>query len=112
MAQAEVFTAIHPNIAKKGIWLANWKDLTFSTHAHHDAQKSFVFRRVQIWVDLGCLTMEEKVHLKLSIKLGCSPRYTQLVPKWHLAGQLARTIFFNTCDVQNSLVFAESEPSS
>ena len=30
------------------------------------------------------------------VKLGYSPQYTQIVPKWHLAGRLAGTDFFNT----------------
>ena len=34
------------------------------------------------------------VHLKLWVKLGCSPRYTQMVPKWHLSGQLVGSDFF------------------
>ena len=42
------------------------------------------------------LEMEENVSLKLWVKLRCSPRYTQIVPKWHLDGQLAGTDFFNT----------------
>ena len=29
--------------------------------------------------------------------LMCSPRYTQILPKWPLAGQLAGTDFCNTC---------------
>ena len=53
-------------------------------------------RREQIWVDSACLEMEEKVYFKLWVQPGCSPRYTQIVPKWHLAGQLAGTDFFNT----------------
>jgi len=36
----------------------------FKTRARRDAQKSFRFRREQIWVDSDCLKMEEKVHLK------------------------------------------------
>ena len=39
--------------------------------------------------------MQENVCLKLWVKLGCSPRCTQMVPKWHLDGQVARTDFFN-----------------
>ena len=35
--------------------------------------------------------------LKLWVKLGCSPRFTQMVPKWALAGQLAGTDFGNAC---------------
>ena len=42
------------------------------------------------------LSGEEDACLKLWVKLGCSPRYTQIVPKWHLDGQLARTDFSNT----------------
>ena len=30
------------------------------------------------------------------VKLVCSRRYTQMVPKWHLAGHLAGPDFFNT----------------
>ena len=69
---------------------------------HHIAQargatrKSFRFRREQMWVDPACLEMEEKVYFKLWVKLECSPQQTQIVPKWHFAGQLARTDFFNT----------------
>ena len=33
---------------------------------------------------------------RLHRKLGCSPRYTQMVPKWRLAGQCAGTDFFST----------------
>ena len=40
--------------------------------------------------------MEENVCLKLWFKVGCSPRHTQIVPKWHLDGQPAGTDFFNT----------------
>ena len=31
----------------------------------------------------------------MRVKLGCSPQCTQIVPKWHLAGQLPGTDFFN-----------------
>ena len=31
------------------------------------------------------------VRLKLWVKPGCSPRYTQTVPKWHVDGQPAGT---------------------
>ena len=37
-----------------------------------------------------------KKFLKLWVKLGCSPRHTQIAPTWHLAGQLAGPDFFNT----------------
>ena len=47
-------------------------------------------------MDSACLEMEENICLKLWVKLGCSPRSTQIVPKWHLDGQLAGTDFFNT----------------
>ena len=40
----------------------------------------------QCWVDSVCLKMEEKVHLKVWVKLGCFPGKTQVVPKWHLDG--------------------------
>ena len=56
--------------------------------------------------------MGGKAHLKLWVKLGCSPRYTQMVPKWHLAGQLAGTDAFNTrarCNSQTSFRFPWSE---
>ena len=33
---------------------------------------------------------------RLHRKLGYSPQYTQMVPKWRLAGQCARTDFFST----------------
>ena len=39
--------------------------------------------------------MGGKAHLKLWVKLRCSLRYAQLLPKWHLAGQLAETGFSN-----------------
>ena len=42
--------------------------------------------RVQMWVDSGCLEMEEKVYLKLWVKLGCATLFTQIVPKWHFGG--------------------------
>ena len=45
--------------------------------------------------DSACFKMEKKVHLKVWVKLGCSPRCTKIVPKWHFAGQLAGTDFFN-----------------
>ena len=40
------------------------------------------------------LEMEEKVYLKLWVKPGYAPQSAQIVPKWHLASQLARTHFF------------------
>ena len=46
-------------------------------------------------LDSVCLEMEENVCLKLWVKLGCSLRYTQIVPKWHLDSQLAGTDVFN-----------------
>ena len=36
------------------------------------------------------------------MKLGCSPRYAQIVQKWHLDGQLAGIDFFNTCTRRNA----------
>ena len=50
-------------------------------------------------MDLVCLEMHEKVYLNLWVKLGCTPRRTQIVPKWHLAGQLANwpEVIFSTC---------------
>ena len=47
-------------------------------------------------MDLACLEMEENACLKLWFKVGCSPRHTQIVPKWHLDGQPTGTDFFNT----------------
>ena len=41
--------------------------------------------------DSACLEMDKKVFLKLWVKMEGSPRYTQIVPKWHLAGKLAGT---------------------
>ena len=46
-------------------------------------------------MDSACLRLGEKVRLKLRVKLTCSPHYTEMVPKWHLAGQLTGTDFFN-----------------
>ena len=40
-----------------------------------------VGRPERIWVDSACLGAEERVYLKLWVKPGCSPRYTQMVPK-------------------------------
>ena len=39
-------------------------------------------------MELACLKMGGYVHLKLWVKLGCSPRYTKIVPEWPLASQL------------------------
>ena len=54
-----------------------------------------------------------KVRLELWVKLGDSPRYTQMVPKWHVAGQPAETEFFNTCGAarKNVSVFAGNGPN-
>ena len=60
-------------------------------------------------MDSACLEMEEKVCLKLWVKLGCSPRCTQIVPKWHLDGQVAGRDFFNTrvrCDAHQKSPFS------
>ena len=45
-------------------------------------------------MDLACSEMEENVCFKLWFKVGCSPRHTQIVPKWHLDGQRAGADFF------------------
>ena len=60
------------------------------------------------------LALEEKVYLALKVELGCSPRHTQMVPKWHLAGQLAGTEVFHCVCVRGVTrkkvsVFAGSE---
>ena len=63
-------------------------------------------------MDAACRTMAESVRLQFWVKLVCSRRYTQIVPKWHLAGQLSGPDFFNTRarrDAQKSSVFADSE---
>ena len=67
------------------------------------------FCRERIWVDSACLEMEEKVCLKLWVKLGCSPRCTQIVPKWYFDGQVAGRDFFNTrvrCDAHQKSPFS------
>ena len=64
--------------------------------ARRDAQKCFPFRQEPIWVDSACSTTGQRVHVKSRVRLGCSPRYTQIVPKWPLAGHLARGDFLNT----------------
>ena len=64
------------------------------------------FHPVRVWADSACFELEEKVYLKFSVKLGCSPRYTPIVPKWNLAGQLAETDFFNTCVRRNVQKFS------
>ena len=59
-------------------------------------------------MDSAFLEMEENVCLKLWFKVGCSLRHTQIVPKWHLDGQLAGTDFFNTrarCDAEKKFPF-------
>ena len=51
----------------------------------------------------------KNLHIKLWVTLGCSLRYTQMVPKWHLPGELDGTDVFNTrvlCDAQNVSVLA------
>ena len=45
-------------------------------------RRCFRFRWERIWVDSTCLRMGGKVRLTLWVKLGCSPRSTQMVPKW------------------------------
>ena len=39
--------------------------------------------------------MAENVRLQFWVKRVCARSYTQRVPKWHLAGQLAGPDFFN-----------------
>ena len=59
-------------------------------------------------VPSACFKMGENACWKLWVRLGCSPRYTQIVPEWDLAGQLAGSHFFNTCtrrDAQTSSRF-------
>ena len=51
-----------------------------------EAQKGFRLRRERMWVDLACLKMRERVSLKIRVKLGCPPRYTQMVLKWWPTG--------------------------
>ena len=68
----------------------NRPELICSTCARHNAHKSFRFRRERIG-DSACLEMEEKVYLKIWV--GCCPRYTQRVPKWHLAGEWPKSTF-------------------
>ena len=56
--------------------------------------------------------MAENVRLHFWVKLMCPRQNTQIVPKWHLAGQLAGPGFFNTrarCDAQKVSVFAGRE---
>ena len=53
----------------------------------------------------ACLEMGEKVYLKSWFKVACSPRFSQIVPKWHLGGQPAGRDFFNIrvrCNTQKS----------
>ena len=68
----------------------------FNTRVRRDAQTRFRFRRERVWLDSACLEMQENVCLKLWVKTGCSPRCSQMVPKWHLDGQVLGTDFFNT----------------
>ena len=37
-------------------------------------------------MDSACREMAENVRLQFWVKLVCSRRYTQIVPKWHLRG--------------------------
>ena len=67
----------------------------FHKRGQRDTQKSFRFRWERIWVGSAWLEMEGKGDLKLCAKLGCSPQNTQIVPKWHLADQLAGPDFFH-----------------
>ena len=51
--------------------------------------------------------MLQTLSKKLS-RVGCSPRCSQMVPKWHLDGKVAGSDFFNTrarCDAQKSFRF-------
>ena len=60
-------------------------------------------------MDSACFKVDEKVYFKLWVKLGCTPRRTQIVPKWHLASQLAGSDFFNTGrqhDAQQKCLFS------
>ena len=60
-------------------------------------------------MDSGCLELEENVCLKLWVKLGCSPRCTEIKPKWHLDRQVAGSDFLNTRarhDAQKKSVFS------
>jgi hypothetical protein len=50
-----------------------------NTCVRRGAQTCFRFRWKHIWVDATCLKMGGKVSLKLWVKLGCSPQYTQMV---------------------------------
>ena len=45
------------------------------------------------------------MHLKVWVKQQCSLRYTKIVPKWHLAGQLPGTDFFNARAAQRAKMF-------
>ena len=62
----------------------------FNACARRGAQKKLsVFANGEFgWIRL-CLEMEENICLTLWVKLGCSPRCTQIVPKWHLDGPCA-----------------------
>ena len=68
-------------------------------------QKCFYLRWEQIWVDSG---FAQK--LAIWVKLGCSPRYTQMVPKWHLAGHLARTDFLQHAHVARHAMHSGGVP--
>ena len=71
-----------------------------STHGHttHHA-RAYATKKPPVGQPSSAFTVgltRKKAHFKFWVKLGCSRRYTQIVPKWHLASQLAGPDFFNT----------------